>query len=179
MKTVSVFLLRMIETRGTRQSFACLLYHPRNIACLVTNTFVSLTSYMLTSSSSNTVMYLASPVLGMLRREILAVDGTMWMSFAGCWMFQGNSLMVSAAVRVPSGSWKILSDACPVGRNAGVSFFAPTFDVVALSATMDGMVPLRTPLLIDASDIQLIVSSFIDICSSTWQSGGVVSANIP
>ncbi len=103
-KTMSVFLLRMIGTRGTRQSFACLLYHPRNIACLVTNTFVSLASYMLTSSSSNTLMYPASAVLGMLRREFLAMDGTMGMSFAGCQMFQGNLPMVFAAVCVPSGS---------------------------------------------------------------------------
>jgi hypothetical protein len=72
-----------------------------------------------------------------------------------------------------------LSDARPIGRNAGVSFFASMVDVAALSATMDGMVPSRTLLLIDASNIQLIVSSFIDICSSTWQSGGVVLANIP
>jgi hypothetical protein len=74
---------------------------------------------------------------------------------------------------------KDLADAHPIGRNADVSFFALTFDVAALSAIMDGMVLSRTPLLIDASNIQLIASSFIDICSSTWQSGGVVLANIP
>ncbi len=51
--------------------------------------------------------------------------------------------MVSAAVCVPSGNWKILVDAHPVGTNEALSFVASTFEVAAISAMMDGMVPSR------------------------------------
>jgi hypothetical protein len=103
-KTVSVFLLRTIGMRGMRHSFAYLSYHPYNIACLFTNTFVFLALYMLISLSSKTVMYLASAILGMLRREFSVMVGTMCISLAGWGMSYGSSLMVFAAVRVPSGS---------------------------------------------------------------------------
>jgi hypothetical protein len=98
--------------------------------------------------------------------------------FAGARISKGNSLILSAAVRVPLGSWKTLLDSCPIGMNAKLCFLAPTFDVAALSATMDGMVLLRTFVLIVLSERLLIVSSLFDICSLTWQSGGVVSANM-
>jgi hypothetical protein len=103
-KTMSMFLLRTIGMRGMRHSFAFLSYHPRNIACLVTTTFVSLASYMLISLSSKTVMYPASAILGMLRREFLVMVGTMCISLAGWQMSCGSLLMVSAAVCVLSGS---------------------------------------------------------------------------
>ncbi len=72
-----MFLLRTMGTRGRHHSFACLLYHPHNIAFLVTNTFVSLASYIFISLSSNTVMYPASNVLGMLKSELLVMEGKM------------------------------------------------------------------------------------------------------
>ncbi len=103
-KIMSMFLLRSIGMRGTHHSFAFLSYHPCNIACLITNTVVSLASYMLISLSSKTVMYLVSAILGMLRREFLVMVGTMCISLAGWWMSCGSLLMVSAAVHVPSGS---------------------------------------------------------------------------
>ncbi len=66
--TVSVFSLSTILTSGTCHSFALLLYHLRNIASLVTDIFVILASYMFNSSSSNTVMYPACTIFGMLSR---------------------------------------------------------------------------------------------------------------
>jgi hypothetical protein len=75
-KTVSVFSFRMVGTRGTRHSFAVLLFYPRKIACCVTNTFVTLALYILISLSSNTMIYPTSAVLGMLRREFLVIDRT-------------------------------------------------------------------------------------------------------
>jgi hypothetical protein len=39
----------------------------------------------------------------------------------------------------------MLSDARPIGMNDDLSFFAPTCDVAALSATMDEIDLLRTP----------------------------------
>ncbi len=49
--------------------------------------------------------------------------------------------------------------------------------MAALSAMIDGMVPLRTPVLMLDSKILLIASSLVGVCSPTWQSGGVVSDN--
>jgi hypothetical protein len=57
-------------------------------------------------------------------------------------------------------------------------FVAPTLDVVALSAMMDGMVPWRTLVLMDCSLTKLLFLCLVDFCSSTWQSGGVVSVSI-
>jgi hypothetical protein len=89
----------------------------------------------------------------------------------------GSKMMVSAAILVPPGSWNTLSDALPVGMNKALSFFTLTFDVAVLSATIDGMEPLRTPFLMIISD-GLLMCLFLDgFCSSTWQSGWVVSAN--
>ncbi len=73
-KTMSVFSLRMVGTRGTRHSFAGLLFYPCKIACRITNIFVSLALYILISLSSNTMIYPTSAVLGMLRREFLVID---------------------------------------------------------------------------------------------------------
>jgi hypothetical protein len=61
--------------------------------------------------------------------------------------------------------------------NDDLSFFAPTFDVAALSARMDGIDLLRTPFLMLSLDRVLMCSFVGDFCSSTWQSGGVVSDN--
>jgi len=55
---------------------------------------------------------------------------------------------------------------------------APTLDVAALSAMMDGMIPWSNLALIVCSETALMFSHFVDICSLTWQSGGVVSANV-
>jgi hypothetical protein len=103
-KTVSEFLLRTIGMRGTCHSFAFLFYHPCNIACLVTNTIVSLALYMLISLSLKTVIYPESAILGMLRREFSVMVGTMCISLAGWQMSCGSLLMVLAAVCVVSGS---------------------------------------------------------------------------
>jgi hypothetical protein len=89
----------------------------------------------------------------------------------------GSLLMVSAVVLVLSGSWNTLSDVLPVGMNESLSSFAPTFDVAALSATMDGMELLRTPFFMLVLDRLLMCSLLDGFCSLTWQSGGVVSAN--
>jgi hypothetical protein len=59
---------------------------------------------MLISSSSKTVMYPASAISGMLRREFSVMVGTMCISLAGWRMSCSSLLIVSAAVCVPSGS---------------------------------------------------------------------------
>ena len=59
---------------------------------------------MLNSSPSKTVMYPAVANLAVLRRELVAIVGTMWTSLAGCqrsWCSWWRSL---AGVRVPLGS---------------------------------------------------------------------------
>ncbi len=86
--------------------------------------------------------------------------------------------MVSAAVRVPFGSWKILLDGLPVGLNADLSFVVPTFDVAALSATMDGRVPLSVPCLMVSLANLLMPSCLVEVCSLTWHSGRVVLVNM-
>jgi hypothetical protein len=73
----------------------------------------------------------------------------MWTSFAGCGTSCASSLTVAAAVRVPSGNWKILLGMRPVGMRGAVG--VPTLEVAALSATMEGMEPFRTPFLINFS----------------------------
>jgi hypothetical protein len=70
-----------------------------------------------------------------------------------------------------------LLDALLVGTNEDWSLIAPMFDVAALSAMIDGMVPLRTPLLMLDLKVLLIASFWFGVCSSTWQSGGVGSDN--
>ncbi len=85
----------------------------------------------------------------MLRRELDGMEGTMWTSFAGCRTSYASSLTVVAAVRVPSGNWKILLDMRPVGMRGAVG--VPTLEVAALSAMMEGMEPFRTPFLINFS----------------------------
>ncbi len=73
----------------------------------------------------------------------------MWSSFAGCRTLCGRSLTVAAAVLVPSGNWKILVEMRPVGMRGAVG--VPTLDVAALSGTMEGMDPSRTPFLMNFS----------------------------
>ncbi len=70
-----------------------------------------------------------------------------------------------------------MSDAHPVRMNDHLSFFAPPFDVAVLSATMGGIDLLRTPFLMLILDRVLMCSFVGDFCSSTWQSGGVISDN--
>ncbi len=47
------------------------------------------------------------------------MEGTIWTSFAGCGTSCASLLTVVAAVRVPSGNWKILLDMRPVGIKWG------------------------------------------------------------
>ncbi len=100
---------------------------------------------MFTSLSSKTLMYPAVANFAVLRRELVLMVGTMWTSLAGWRTLCASSQMVLAAVLVPSGSWKIFLDVHPIGMNG--SCLVPTWEVVALSATMDGIEPLRTPFL--------------------------------
>ncbi len=92
-------------------------------------------------------------------------------------MSHGNSLMVSPAVLVLLGGWNTLSDVLHVRMNKALSFFVPMFNVAALSAIIDGMELLRTPVLMFILD-RLLMCLFLDgFCSSTWQCGRVASAN--
>ena len=104
------------------------------------------------------------------------MEGTMWTSFAGCQTLCASLLTVAVAVLVPSGSWKILLDMRPVGMRGAVG--VPTLDVAALSAMMEGMDSLRTPVLMNFS--RSVMSSMLLMCSctSTWQGGGAVSYKI-
>jgi hypothetical protein len=61
--------------------------------------------------------------------------------------------------------------------NESMCFVAPTLDVAALSAMIDGMIPRRTLFLMVCSVTELMFSCSVGFCSSTWQSGGVVSAS--
>jgi hypothetical protein len=99
---------------------------------------------MLTSLSSKTVMYLAAANFAVLRRELVSMVGMMWMPLAGWRTLCASSLMVLAAVLVPSGSWKIVFDVHPVGMNG--SCLVPMWEVAALSTMMDEIEPLRTPI---------------------------------
>jgi len=73
---------------------------------------------------------------------------------------------------VPSGNWKILLDVRPVGMRGAVG--VPTLEVAALSATMDGMEPLRTPFLMICSRVVTSLTLLMVSCASTWQAGGAV-----
>ena len=161
---------------GIRHRFAVLSNQPRNIAPFDTFKVVFCVSYMLTSSLSNTVIYPASANFAVLRREWVSMDSTMWTSFAGCPTLCASSLTVAAAVLVPSGNWKILVEMRPVGIRGAVG--VPTLDVAALSATMDGMDPSRTPFLMNCSRAVMSLTLLMRSCSSTWQGGGAVSYKI-
>jgi hypothetical protein len=147
--TVSVLLLRTMGTSGIHHRFAILSNHPLNMAACDTVNVVFCASYMFTSLSSKMVMYLAAANLAVLRRELDLMDGTMWMSFVGWRTLCASSLTVAAAVCVPSGSWKILSDVGPIGMKGAV--VVPMLEDAALLATMDGMEPSRTPCLMSCS----------------------------
>ena len=54
----------------------------------------------------------------------------------------------------------------------------PTLDVAALSGTMEGMDPSRTPFLIIFSRAVMSVTLLMRSCSLTWQGGGAVSYKI-
>ena len=73
----------------------------------------------------------------------------------------------------PFGSMNILVDICPVRMSTFLCFMAPTLDVAALSAMIDGMVPLSTWIFMLALEI-LLISSFYVVCSLTWQSARVL-----
>jgi len=125
---------------------------------------------------SNTVIYPALANFAVLRREWVSMEGTMWTSFAGCRTLCASSLTVAAAVLDPSGNWKILVEMRPVGMRGAVG--VPTLDVTALSATMEGMDPSRTPFLMNFSRAVMSVTLFMPSCSSTWHGGEAVSYKI-
>ncbi len=133
---------------------------------------------MFTSLSLKTVMYLAAANFAVLRRELVSMVGTMWTSLAGWRALCTSSLIVLAAVLVSSSSWKIFSDVRPVGMNG--SCLVPTWEVVALSVTMDGIEPLRTPFLMSCSrafvslTLWMLSGCLLISCSSTWQGGGAM-----
>ncbi len=90
----------------------------------------------------------------------------MWMSFAGCQTSCASSLTVAAAFCVPSGNWKILLDMHPVGMRGAVK--VPMLEVTALSATMEGIKPIRTPFLINFLRAVILLTLLAYSCSSTW-----------
>ena len=98
---------------------------------------------MVTWSFSNTVVYPASANLLVLTREFSVMDGTMWMSLAGCPTSCISCFSSVALALVPSGRWNILVDVLPVAMCGSV--IVPTLEVAPLLATADGMVPLSTP----------------------------------
>jgi len=153
---------------GIRHRFAVLSNQPRKIAPFDTLNIVFCALYILTSSLSNTVIYSAPANFAVLRREWVSMEGTMWTSFAGCRTLCASLLTVAAAVLVPSGNWKILLDMRPVGMR----------DVAALSATMEGMEPLRTSFLMICSRVVMSLTLLMVSCTSTWQGGGAVSYRI-
>jgi hypothetical protein len=112
----------------------------------------------------------------MLRRELDSMEGTMWTSFAGCRTLCASLFTVAAAVLVPSGNWKVLFDMRPVGMRGAVG--VPMLEVAALSTTMEGMEPLRTPFLMKflrtVMSLMLLMYSY----TLTWQGGGAMSDKI-
>jgi hypothetical protein len=90
----------------------------------------------------------------------------MWTSFAGCRTSCASSLTVVAALCVPLGNWKILLDMRPVGMRGAVG--VPMLEVAALSATMEGMEPFRTPFLINFLRVVISLTLLAYSCSSTW-----------
>jgi hypothetical protein len=100
----------------------------------------------------------------------------MWVSFAGCRTSFASLLTVAIAVRVPSGNWKILLDLRPVGMRGAVRVL--TLEVAALSVTMEGMEPFRTPFLINFSRAVISLMLLAYSCSSTRQGGGAMSDKI-
>jgi hypothetical protein len=80
-----------------------------------------------------------------------------------------SSLTVVAAVRVPLGNWKILLDMHPVGMRGAVG--VPILEVAALSATMEGIEPFRTPFLINFLRAVILLTLLAYSCASTWQGG--------
>jgi hypothetical protein len=96
---------------------------------------------------------------------------------AGCRTLCASSLTVAAAVLVPSGNWKILLDMRLMGMRGAVG--VPMLDVAAVSATMEGMEPLRTPFLMICSRVVvMLLTLFMVSYTSTWQGGGAVSYKI-
>ena len=110
-------------------------------------------------------MYPALENFAMLRRELDSMEGTMWMSFAGCQMSCESLLTVAAAVLVLLDNWKILLDMRPVGMRGAVG--VPTLDMAALSATMEGMDLLRAPCLMIFSRAVMLLVLLMCSCTST------------
>ncbi len=96
------------------------------------------------------------------------MDGTMWMSLAGCLTSCISCFSSVALVLVPSGRWNILVDVLPVAMCGSV--IVPTLEVAPLSARADGMVLLSTPCRI--ASLWMLDASVDDdgqySCSSTW-----------
>ena len=105
----------------------------------------------------------------MLRRELDSMEGTMWTSYAGCRTSCASLFTVAAAVLARLSNLKILLDVHPVGMRGAVG--VPTLDVAALSTTMEGMDPLRTPFLMNFSRAVMLSMLLMCSCTSTWQDG--------
>jgi hypothetical protein len=145
--TVSMLLLRTIRMSGICHRFLFLSNHSFNTAAHGTFNVVFCMLYIFTSSLSQTVIYPAAENLVVLRGEMDLMDGKMWTTFAGCQTLCASTLTLVAAVGVPLSSWKILLDVRPVGMKRAV--VVPMLKVAALSVTIDGMEPSRTPCLMN------------------------------
>ena len=64
----------------------------------------------------------------------------------------------------------------PVGMRGVVG--VPTQDVAALTMTMEGMEPLRTPFLMICSRVVMTLTLLMVSCTLTWQGGGAASYRI-
>jgi hypothetical protein len=137
---------------------------------------------MFTSSLLKMVMYPAAANFVVLRRELVLMVGTMWTSLAVWQTLCTSSLIVLAAILVPSGSWKIFLDVHTVGVKG--SCLVLTWEVAALSAMMDGIEPLRTPFLMSCSRafvsvmLWMLSGCLLISCSLTWKGGGAMSDKI-
>ena len=80
---VSVLRLLTFLVRGIRHNFVSFILHPLRMAPRLTVIFVFVASYMLTSSSSKIVMYLASAILLVLSNDAVVIPGTTLTVLAG------------------------------------------------------------------------------------------------
>jgi hypothetical protein len=64
----------------------------------------------------------------------------------------------------------------PVGMRGAVGVL--TLEVTALSTTMEGMEPFRTPFLINFLRVVILLMLLTYSCSLTWQGGGAMSDKI-
>ena len=107
----------------------------------------------------------------MLSKEFLN-PGTMWTSFAGCLMLNGNVFISSAGYKFPPAARNTRSDFLPVGTNgSGCISYVPLVDTSAGTSQLDvapasamavGTVPLSTCCLRVCSDLHAVVAAFGD-----------------